>query len=226
MNVRISLLLPCLLSGALTSCHLIYGFDDCDNDRLIIEPPCCPMFQYDDDGIPCRYDQPELPAMMQEDLKNEFFGYGWRWMHTDEIDSTGAVYAKSEDFYSTHHDLSPMSYYFKSDTEMTMYFHPNTVNVNHDAYLQHGYAADLQLGILSDGNQPLAIRPWSFYIRIWNIYSLSGKWHIDCIEPLCYEFDDDGQRHIIWGTSHYVRMTSNELRKMQQQYSFDYSQVN
>lgn len=199
-------------------------FDDNKGAEFVpvIEPPHYPMFQFDADGVPYLREHPSIDAEMQEYLLKEFFGYGWKWMQTHEIEPTGEV--RNEGYYSSQSGISPVSYYFPSDTEMVRYFHD--YKVGEDAYLANSFDTDSQYGILSFSGKPLVLRPWTFYIRIWAIYPFSGRWYMDCVEPLSISIDEAGEEHIVWGTSHYVRMSDMELKQIQLRYSFDYSQVN
>ncbi len=126
------------------------------DDRLIIDPENVPMFQFDADGVPYRYESPTL-----------------------------------------------------SNTEYVSYFHLDAVNK--DVSWQQACSFMPETGILDD-------------LRIWSIYTLSGKWYMDCVEPLCQRNAGDGTYKTVWGCSHFVRMTNAELQQMQQTYIFDYSQ--
>lgn len=177
------------------------------DDRLIIEPENVPMFQFDADGVPYRYENPALSKEMQETLRKEFVGYGWKWRQTFEILEDG--YLKPEDFYAGLIGPSPSSLYVKSSTEYIRYFHSDTVNK--DVFWQQACSFKPETGILDD-------------LRIWSVYTLSGKWYMDCVEPLCQRNAGDGTYKTVWGCSHFVRMTNAELQQMQQTYIFDYSQ--
>ena len=189
---------------------------------LTIDPPYEPMFQFDEQGIPNYLNTPTLSQEMQRDVQNEAIGYGWKWMQTFEIRDDGFV--NPEDYYKDMIGVSPTSYYLKSDKELVRYFWSDAIPAM--AFLNQGFTMDAKTGIMSDDNNPSGILPWSFYLRIWSIYKLSGRWYIDTIEPLGSRNDGTGQTHTVWGYSHYYRMSEAELKQMQKEYSFDYSQVN
>lgn len=211
----------CLSLGISTSCIDLDNEMD-NNGILTIDPPYEPMFQFDEQGIPYYLNTPTLSQEMQRDVQNEAIGYGWKWMQTFEIRDDGFV--NPEDYYKDMIGVSPTSYYLKSDKELVRYFWSDAIPAM--AFLNQGFTMDAKTGIMSDDNNPSGILPWSFYLRIWSIYKLSGRWYIDTIEPLGSRNDGTGQTHTVWGYSHYYRMSEAELKQMQKEYSFDYSQVN
>lgn len=215
----------------LTSCdwdRLLGEVDERDK-TVIIEPPSDPRFQFDADSIPYPYgwEMPELSYEMQQRVKTEVIGYGWKWLQTSEIYSSG--YVDYEDFYESMIGMSPSSYYIKSDDELIRYFHSDACN--EDAYLVYGYTLDTETGVMTNGSTHLGILPWTFYLKVLSLYEYFDvkhdcRWYMACVEPLCMRSDAEGESHIVWGLSHYVRMTQEELQQMQRQYDFDYSQVN
>lgn len=175
------------------------------------------MFQFDADGLPYRHGHPVLSAEMQEMLRHELVGYGWRWMQSNEILPTGVVQSKG--FYDGLLGGSPSSYYVKSDSELVRYFSSDAYNQN--AFWAQHYELDVKTGILSDG--PVRHDPGyePYLLRIWSIYEQQGKWYMSCIEPKGVR---NGQ--CVWATSHFVRMTQSELEETQRLYDYDYSQHN
>lgn len=221
MNKIILSCLFCLSLGMTTSCVDLDNEED-NNVILPIDPPFEPMFQFDEQGIPYLLNTPTLSLEMQRDFRNEAVGYGWKWMQTFEIRNDGFV--EHEDYYKGMIGPSPSSYYIKSDKELVRYFCSEAIPAM--AFHTQGFTMDEATGVLSDGNNPSGILPWTLYLRIWSIYKLSGRWYIDTIEPLGLRNDGTGQSYTIWGYSHYYRMSDAELKQMQEEYSFDYSQVN
>lgn len=213
--------LLCISSSMLTSCIEIDIMTD-KKEILPIEPPYEPMFQFDEQGIPYRGSSPMLSQEMQLDVQNEAIGHGWKWMQTFEIRDDGFV--EPEDYYKEMIGPSPVSYYIKSENELVRYFYSDAIPAH--AYLSQGFTMDVATGILSDGNNPSGILPWTLYLRIWSIYKLSGRWYMDTIEPLGMRSDENGELKTVWGYAHYYRMSKAELKQMQREYSFDYSQVN
>lgn len=209
----------CLTIGEMTSCN---ESEINDKDLLIIEPPYEPMFQFDEQGIPYRLNSPTLSQEMQQDVRREAIGYGWKWMQTFEILDDGFV--KPEDYYASTYGKNPTSYYIKSEKELIRYFWSDAIPAK--AFLAQGFTMDAETGVLSDGNKPLGILPWTFYLRIWSIYQLNGRWYMSTIEPLGMRTDKNGKLRPVWGNSQYYRMSEAELRQMQKEHTFDYSIVN
>lgn len=221
MKKAILFFLLCLSLGWATSCSESDNETD-ENTLHPIEPPYEPMFQFDEQGIPYRLNSPTLSLEMQRDVQNEALGHGWKWMQTFEIQDNGFV--KSEDFYKEMIGPSPTSYYIKSDKELVRYF---LSDANHaTAFHTQAFTMDTKAGVLSDGNSSSGITPQSFLFRIWGIYKLNRRWYMDTIEPLGTRLDENGVSKTVWGYSHYFRMSDDELRQMQNEYTFDYSSVN
>lgn len=218
-HFTISLLLLCLGASLVTSC---IDSSSIDEDRLIIDPLDFPMFEFDAEGVPYRWQRPEFTAEMQAAVKNELIGYGWQWMQTHEILETG--YVDSKEYYESIIGPSPSSYYIESDSVLTRYFASDALHK--DCFLQQGYTLDVETGLLSDGCSPSGIIPWSFYLRIWSIFQHNGRWFIMTVEPLATRIDEAGKSCTVWGVSQYGRMNSGDLQQMQRTYTYDYSQVN
>lgn len=196
---------------------------DFEEPILPIEPPCEPMFQFDEHGIPYRFCTPTLSQEMQQNIRHEAIGYGWKWMQTFEILDDGFV--DPTDYYQSRDGATPASYYFKSEGEMVRYFY--SVPIYKKAYLEQGFALEPATGTLSEGSHPSGIIPWALYLRIWSVYQLNGKWYMSTIEPLGMREDiENDEYRIIWGASQYYRMSDDELKQMQEEYSYNFSKVN
>lgn len=213
----ILLCLVCLVMGMMTSCSDSGSKTD---NPFIIEPPYEPMFQFDEQGVPYRF--PNLSPEMQQDLKKEAIGYGWMWMQTNEIQDDGHVNPKG--FYEDMVGAGPSSYYIKSDKEIIEYFFADHIPAS--AFWSRGFTMDAVTGTLSDGNNPEGAYPWTFFLRVWSIYQLNGRWYMTTIEPLGRRSDGNGELKMVWGCSQYYRMSDAELKKMQETHPYDYSQVN
>lgn len=204
-----------------TICMLLCGATSCndsvlsDDDTIIIDPVDYPMFQFDENGIPYRYEHPTLSADMQQSLKTDFVGYGWKWMQTNEIEDSG--YVKHQGFYENILGVGPISYYLESDSTIECYYHSD-VN-NRDGFIDHRYTLDAESGILSNYTKPFGRDGGDLYMRIWSIYQLSGHWYMACVEPLCTRYNEIGLPHTVWGVSQYVRMSEADLHEMQDQYN-------
>lgn len=222
--MRSKVFLFCML---LLSMSMLASCNDADNGMgkggiIPIEPPYKPMFQFDEQGIPYRLNAPMLSPEMQQDIQNEAFGYGWKWMQTFEILENGFVDPK--DFYTERYGAGPTSYYFKSDHELVKFFYSGAFNKAF--YLNQGFSYETTTGIMSDGQNPSGLLPWTFFLRIWSIYNLNDRWYMSIIEPLGMQSDGNGGYKNVWGYSHYYRMSDEELRMMQAEYTTNYSQIN
>lgn len=171
-----------LLNFALIACLTLVAAcstdsDSYDHDRVIIDPPYVPMFEFGEDGIPYRAGYPQLSDEMQTLLKTELAGHVWTRLQTNEIVSTGDV--ASWEYYDKN-KTRPAGFYVVSEDEVIWYVHTYDPNI--------------------PGQTREAPR-----FRVWSIYNLSGKWYLDAVEPLGERRGEDGTMHKVWGTSHYVR---------------------
>ena len=198
-----------LLLGTV-ACSLSDNSED-TGKLLIIDPVEYPMFQFDDEGVPYRWEEPALSADIRADIKSELFGYGWQWMQTNEIDTTG--YAMNKDYYTNLDGVSPTEYYFTSGSSLTKYFFADAIPAN--CYYDLNVQLDAETGVIAYLQSPQSI-----ILRVWSIYQWGDKWYLDFIEPLYY---DGSRTH--WATSHYVRMTDDELRKVQEQYATNFEDI-
>lgn len=202
----------CLAVGMLTSC--IGSDNEWDSNYVIpIEPPYEPMFQFDEEGVPCRLNSPTLSQDMQRDVQKEAIGYGWKWMLTFEIQDDGFV--KSEDFYKSMFGASPTSYYIKSDRDLVRYFWSDAIGG--PTYRAQRFSINTKTGVLTDEDNQSD--PWTTILRIWSIYKVNGRWYMDTVEPLCIRSDKNGEYKLVWGWSHYYRMSKDELRAMQDEHT-------
>lgn len=217
--IKILFLGSLLLFGAV-SCT---DANDKDDDLAIIDPPDLPMFQFDEQGVPYRWETPTLSQETQHDVQNQAIGYGWKWMQTNEIQSDG--YIKPEGYYENLDGRSPTSFfYIESDEKLTRYFFSDAIPAM--AFLVQGFTMDLAKGTLYDGNTPSGIFPWSLFFRIWGIWQLNGRWYMMTIEPLGVRGNEKGEYDTVWGCSQYVRMSQAELKQIQEEYTFNFSQIN
>ncbi len=68
---------------------------------------------------------------------------------------------------------------------------------------------------------PSLSSPSNLFMRVWSIYKLSGRWFMQCVQPLGMVVSEDGNSHLVWGTSQYVRMTDDELAQMKEKYNYE-----
>lgn len=187
-----------------------------EQPEVIIEPEDLPMFEFGEDGIPFRYEWPNLSDEMQENLQKEFVGYGWKWMQTNEIEESGQINVKG--YYEMMIGVSPKSYYIESDTKFVTFSHSDALNANQCT--RSGYQLDVKTGILTSAEPADYGVSKNLYMRVWSIYKLSGRWYMSCVQPLCIRTTEGEREYVVWGTSQYVRMTDTELREMQKQHSY------
>lgn len=211
MNYRLLILIASILSLT-TSC--LNDDDSYDSNRLIIDPLDQPMFEFGSDGIPYKYGNLNLSDEMQDALRRELLGYGWRRMQTNEIYENG--YVRNEEFYNDHIGMSPYSHLIMSGTELKRYFHSsNTLKTDTIS----GFEFNIKTGTVANSVTSSDSKGGAVLLRIWTIYNLSGKWYMSCIEPLCVRHTEEGIDRTIWGTSHYVRMTDSELKDWEKSYA-------
>ena len=215
------LLFAAIMMVATASCGDYLDSNNEPEKPLPVEPENLPMFQFNESGIPYRYGLPTIPKNIQESLKKEFIGYGWKWMQTNEIQENGR--AVPTGYYDNLYGASPSSYYIETNASVTRYFFSDAIGSY--AFLQSGYTLDKETCTMTSNNN-MVFMPWNILLRVWSIYKLSGRWYMSCVEPLHVRIAEDGQKHLVWGTSQYVRMTDKELREMQQRHTFDCSGIN
>ena len=189
-----------------TSCM---DYADSNNEPtkpLPIEPENLPMFQFNESGIPYRYGEPTIPKDIQETLKKEFIGYGWKWMQTNEILETG--YVKPESYYENMYGITPPDFYhMKSDMEYIKYFYSDALNKK--VYYPQSCAFNPETGVVLNGRGNF---------RIWTIYKLSGKWFMSWFEIIGKRQNHDGTYRDVWAVSQFVRMTDDQLKEMPKNY--------
>lgn len=177
-----------------------------EQEKPIIEPPYYPFIQFNESGIPYRYGEPTIPKDIQETLKKEFIGYGWKWMQTNEILETG--YVKPESYYEDMYGITPPDFYhMKSDMEYIKYSYSDALNKK--VYYPQNCAFNPETGVVLNGRGNF---------RIWTIYKLLGKWYMSWFEIICKRQNPDGTYRDVWAVSQFVRMTDDQLKEMPKNY--------
>lgn len=213
MNRRtlLQLLSIAIMMMATASC-MDFGNENDEPEKPIIDPVEFPMFQFNESGIPYRYSEPTIPKDIQETLKKEFIGYGWKWMQTYEILETG--YVKPGGYYEGMYGVNPPDFYYMksdgADAEYVKYSYSDAQNQK--VYYPHNCTFNPETGVILNG---------SGNFRIWTIYKLSGRWYISWFEPISKRKNPDGTYRDVWGVSQFVRMTDTELKEMQKYYTLD-----
>lgn len=208
----------------------IASFASCDlNDKeepiIIIEPPTG-GFIIDQEGIPRRGDtiglteekQSELTDEIQQQINQYVIGYGWKWLHTYEINEYGAVVY--QDYFKENTTARCCNYYFPSVDKMTTYsylygakepgYYEWTINIDYTN-------GDVRLNTPDDNY---------FLLNFLSVFELDGQWYITTIERLGMNGNGIGMSQSGFGVSEYVRMTNEELAKYQHDYSLDWRMVN
>ena len=210
MNRRtlLQLLFMAIMMMATASC-MDFDNENDEPEKPTIDPVEFPMFQFNESGIPYRYGEPTIPKDIQETLKKEFIGYGWKWMQTNEILETG--YVKPESYYEDMYGITPPDFYhMKSDMEYIKYFYSDALNKK--VYYPQSCAFNPETGVVLNGRGNF---------RIWTIYKLSGKWFMSWFEIIGKRQNPDGTYHDVWAVSQFVRMTDTKLKEMQKDYTLD-----
>ena len=203
-----------LTISSLASCDLN---SDTYEPIFIIEPPMDGLM-IDDEGIPRRNGVTEISEEMQEQIAHKVVGYGWKWLHTCEIDKHGAVVY--QDYYKEHKDARYCNYYFPSATEMTTFSYLDGTNSpgHYDWNIDLNYTnGDVRLNIPDDKY---------FLLNIMSVFELDGKWYITTIERLGMNGGGLGISQNNFAYSEYIRMTDEELARFQQDYAFSWIYVN
>lgn len=207
----------CLSLGLATSCSKSET-EPTNGNLFPIEPENLPMFQFDEQGVPYRWETPTLSQEMQQDVQKQAIGYGWKWMQTHEIKSDG--YVDPNGFYDHMVGGGPESYYFESNDKVISYFFSDAIPAM--AFRAYKPTMDLTKGILADvNNTSSSVYRWSLFIRIWSVWQLDGKWYMTTVEPLGVQNDGHGGEKTVWACSQYVRMNQEELKQMQDRYTYD-----
>ncbi len=207
------LVIMAIMMMVTTSCGDYLNSNDEPQYPLPIDPEQLPMFQFNESGIPYRYGHPTIPEDIQETLKKEFIGYGWKWMQTNEILENG--YVKSEGYYEGLFGKNPPDfYYMKSDGEYIKYFYSDAQNKN--LYYPYNCAFNPETGVILNGRGNF---------RIWTIYKLSGRWYMSWLEIIGERTNPDGTHYDVWAVSQFVRMTDDQLKEMPKNYTLDPSYV-
>lgn len=206
----LQLVIMAIMIMTTASCGDYLDSNDEPEKPLPVEPENLPMFQFNESGIPYRYGQPTIPKDIQETLKKEFIGYGWKWMQTNEILETG--YVKHEGYYDGMFGVYPPDFYYMksdgADAEYIKYFYSDAKNKK--LYYPQSCTFNPETGVILNG---------SGNFRIWTIYKLSGKWFMSWLEPISKRQNPDGTFRDVWAVSQFVRMTDTELKEMQKDYT-------
>lgn len=216
-NYPMKLCLACALLLTITSvssCDL----DDKEEPILIIEPPTG-GFIIDENGIPRRDEGTiQLTEEEQQLIKNEIIGYGWKWLNTYEINEHGALVY--QDYFKENPTARCCNYYFPSANEMTTYSY--LYGAKEPGYFDWTIAIDYTNGDVSL-NVP---NDNYFLLNFLSVFKLDGQWYITTIERLGMNGNGIGMTHSGFGVSEYVRMTDDELAKIQHDYTTDWRMVN
>ena len=140
----------------------------------------------------------------QANFNNMFIGHGWKHYATWEIDKNGK--RKSGEYYSNMIGVTPVNYYFDSDTKLTTYFNSDAdggaVKKAEVAYtFNNRYNGTSRTVLLLGNNEYIQITGWT-----------RGAQPSFCmVHPLGVKADGV----TVYGVSIYVQMTDKELKAMQ-----------
>lgn len=140
----------------------------------------------------------------KENFDKKFIGHGWKHYGTWKIDNNGK--RQSNEYYSNMLGISPLHYYFDSDTKMTIYYRSDSeggaVKKNEVAYTyNNNYNGTSRTVLLLGSNDYIQITGWT----------LGNQPSFCMVRPLA----QDAYGVTIYGVSIYVQMTDKELKAMQ-----------
>lgn len=168
---------------------------------------------FNEDGYPVPEDWKGLTEEEQRILQKEVVGYGWKWLHTEEIDKRGIPMETG--FYDEMIGMSPHQYYFSAENELTQYFFSDALP---------GLCFSTS-DILLDYNTGIVCYPNKHHVMtIWAIrFGQDGAWHLHVIEYMGLRAcPPDGQLRPIYASSEYMRMTDKELEAYKETYTTRY----
>lgn len=173
----------------------VVSFASCDKEDIYL------TFSFDANGE-CYI--PDAANISTEEFESSVVGYGWKHVITHEIGSDGKCSTK--DYYEDLVGGGPSQYYFESSESLKEYMYV-------DAFPAHGYhtyAYDYEDGNRVSQNGYLVMRIVSLKGDIMKIIDFLG-------------IRADGAK--IYGYSTYKRMSSKELKEIQNAYPDDLSNI-
>lgn len=174
----------------------LFCLTSCDKDN-----PGFPTFTFNENGV-C--EPTSLTPISSTRFEEAVVGYGWKHVHTYEINPDGTCQA--QDYYTDLIGAGPTLYYVESHSSLKAYMYV-------DAYPALGFRTYTYT--YSDENRLLDGQR-----TVFQLLSVSG----DTMELLVHLGVRAGGTNI-YGYSIYQRMTAQELEEVQKTYSTDLSNI-
>lgn len=160
-----------------------------------------PTFSFDENGE-CYI--PDISNISMEEFESSVVGYGWKHINTHEIGSDGKCSTK--DYYEDLVGGGPSQYYFESSESLKEYIYADAIPAH--GYLTYAYKYENGNRVSNNGN------------LVMRIVSLKG----DVMKIIDYlGIRADGVK--LYGYSTYRRMSSKELKEVQNAYPDDLSNM-
>lgn len=160
-----------------------------------------PTFSFDENGE-CYI--PDISNISMEEFESSVVGYGWKHINTHEIGSDGKCSTK--DFYEDLVGGGPSQYYFELSKSLKEYIYADAIPAH--GYLTYAYKYENGNRVSNNGN------------LVMRIVSLKG----DVMKIIDYlGIRADGVK--LYGYSTYRRMSSKELKEVQNAYPDDLSNM-
>lgn len=181
----------------LTIFCLLWGFTACSDDDMNF-----PTFRFDDNGM-CY--APSVTPLSTEAFEQTVAGYGWTYVSTYEIKENGECIR--QDYYEDLIGGGPTTYYFENRSSLKQYFYAGFIPAW--GFITTGYTFE-------DGNRIVA-NGGNMLMQIISADSKTMK----MVEYL--GVSAGGKK--IYGYSTYRRMSSDELKKVQEVFNADLNNV-
>lgn len=174
----------------------IFCFTSCNHDDVNF-----PTFTFNENG---ECEPASLTPISSARFEEAVVGYGWKHVHTYEINPDGTC--QTQDYYQDLTGTGPTQYYVESNSSLKKYMYI-------DAYPAWGFRTVAYT--FSDGNRLLSNQN-----TVFQVLSVNG----DTMEILDWLGIRAGGTEI-YGYSIYRRMTNQELEEVQKTYHTDLSDI-
>lgn len=172
----------------------IFCFTSCDHDDVNF-----PTFTFNENG---ECEPASLTPISSARFEEAVVGYGWKHVHTYEINPDGTC--QTLDYYQDLTGTGPTQYYVESNSSLKKYMYI-------DAYPAWGFRTVAYT--FSDGNRLLSNQS-----TVFQILSVNGN-TMEILDQLGIRAGGTE----IYGYSIYQRMTNQELEEVQKTYHTDLS---
>lgn len=184
------------LTGILLVFLSIFCFTSCNHDDVNF-----PTFTFNENG---ECEPASLTPISSARFEEAVVGYGWKHVHTYEINPDGTC--QTQDYYQDLTGTGPTQYYVESNSSLKKYMYI-------DAYPAWGFRTVAYT--FSDSNRLLSNQN-----TVFQVLSVNGN-TMEILDQLGIQAGGAE----IYGYSIYQRMTNQELEEVQKTYHTDLSDV-